>query len=72
MSLDLFDLKRLKISRETRAWLQSEAQGTGESQQDIARTALHEIALRKIRQATVLARLAEAEGHDGDRRGHSD
>lgn len=69
MSLDLLDLKRLKITRETRAWLQSEAQETGSSQQDVARKALHEIALRKIRQATVLAALALAEGHDGDRRG---
>lgn len=72
MSLELSDLKRLKITRETRAWLQAEAQETGESQQDIARTALHEIALREIRKAKVLAALSQAEGHDGDRRGQTD
>lgn len=69
MSEELLDLKRLKITRETRAWLQAEARETGQSQQDIARDALHSIALREIRKAKVLTNLAEAEGHNGDRRG---
>jgi hypothetical protein len=66
MSADLGDLKRLKITAETRAWLQAEAHSTGRSQQEIARDMLHNVALEKIRAAKVLVGLAPAEGHIGD------
>lgn len=71
MSADLDDLKRLKVTAETRAWLQAEAHTTGRSKQEIARDALHEIALAKIRAAKVLASLAPDEGHNGDVRGRN-
>lgn len=70
MSADLFDLKRLRITGATRAWLQARARETGRSQQEIARDALHELALREIRAARVLVALATAEGHSGDAEGH--
>jgi hypothetical protein len=69
MSLDLADLKRLKITEETRAWLSAEAQRTGRSQQEVARDALHEIALSKIKAARLLVALAPDEGRAGDTRG---
>lgn len=72
MSEDLADIKRLKVTRETRAWLQAEARETGRSYQDIARDVLHEKALGEIRKAKILTSLADAEGHSGDRRGQSD
>lgn len=69
MSADLCDLKRLKITAETRAWLHAEAARTGRSQQEIARDALHDLALEKIHAAKVLVALAPAEGRAGDGRG---
>lgn len=76
MSHDLFDLKRLKITRETRAWLQGVAHKTGHSQQEIARDALHERALDELDAAKVLHNLdpreglfRDLEGQSGDSRG---
>jgi hypothetical protein len=66
MSLDLTDLKRLKITAETAAWLRAEAHVTGRSPQEILRDAVHDIALQKIHAAKVLANLAPAQGHAGD------
>lgn len=66
MSKSKADLKRLKVTAETRAWLQAEATISGKSHQDIARAALHDIALKRIRAAKVLTALATAEGHEGD------
>jgi hypothetical protein len=71
MSAELKDLKRLKISAETRAWLQAEALSTGRSHQEIARDMLHSVAVEKIRAAKVLMALAPPEGHGGDSRGKS-
>jgi hypothetical protein len=71
MAADLDDLKRLKVTAETRAWLQAEALTSGRSKQEIARDALHEIALSKIRAAKVLTALVPAEGRAGDVEGHS-
>lgn len=72
MAADLDDLKRLRITPETRAWLQAKAHTTGRSKQEIARDALHEIAVAEIRAAKVLASLAPAEAHvvtaEGNRR----
>ena len=70
MAEDLGDLKRLKITAETRAWLQSESHITGKSQQEVARDQLHEFALEKIRAAKVLVGLAPAERRVGDVGGH--
>lgn len=70
MSTELGDLKRLKISRETRAWLQAEAHSSGKSQQEIARDTLHAVALEKIRAARVLSALAPVDAHSGDSQGH--
>lgn len=39
MSADLADLKRLKVTAETRAWLAATSRSTGKSQQEIARAA---------------------------------
>lgn len=71
MAADLDDLKRLKVTAETRAWLHAKSLSTGRTKQEIARDALHEIALAEIRAARVLANLAPIEGHAGDARGHS-
>lgn len=72
MSADLGDLKRLKITAETRAWLAAEAHSTGRSQQEIARDALHEIATRRIHAARVLVSMSPSEGHGGDDQGRGD
>ena len=76
MSDQLFDLKRLKITRETRAWLQGIAHASGRNQQEIARDALHERALAELDKAKVLHNLdpreglfRDIEGQAGDRRG---
>jgi hypothetical protein len=76
MSHDLFDLERLKITRETRAWLQGVAHKTGRSQQEIARDALHDRAIDEFEAARVLHNLDPREGlfrdneaQSGDRRG---
>lgn len=78
MSSDLFDLKRLKVTSETRAWLQAKAMRTGKSQQEIAREALHEKALQELDDARVMvaldprkAHIGDVGGHSGDGRGHS-
>lgn len=72
MALDLDDLKRLKVTPETRAWLQAESLTSGRSRQEIARDALHEIALAKIRAAKVLAGLAPDEARVGASGGHAE
>lgn len=69
MSAPKADLKRLRISPETRAWLQAEATSSGKSQQEIVRAVLHEMALKKIHAAKLLAALATAEGHMRDAEG---
>ena len=71
MSVELGDLKRLKISAETRAWLQAEAHTSGRSQQEIARDVLHNVALEKIKAAKVLAALAPGEDRTGPTQAHS-
>lgn len=70
MSLDHADLKRLKITAETRAWLTAESSRTGHSAQEIARQVLHDIALAKIEEARMLLALSPGSGHSGDGRGH--
>jgi hypothetical protein len=70
MSAELGDLKRLKITAETQAWLQAEAKKTGKSQQEIARDVLHGIALEQIRGARLLLALAPPQAHAGDGQAH--
>lgn len=65
MAADLDDLKRLKLTAETIAWLRAESHTSGRTKQEIARDVLHEIALRKIDAARVLAALAPGEAHIG-------
>lgn len=66
MGVPLPDLKRLKITPQTRAWLTAEARATRKTFNEVARDALHEIALRKIHEARVLANLVDAEDLGGD------
>lgn len=71
MAADLFDLKRLKVTAETRAMLQAKAMRTGKSQQEIARDLLHGIALEELDAARVLYALDPREARGGDAEGHS-
>lgn len=71
MAADLKDLKRLKISRETAAWLDAESHSTGRKKHEIARAALHEIAVEKIHAAKVLVAMSPDEARAGDRQDHT-
>lgn len=66
MSLDLADLKRLKITKDTVSWLRGKCAATGRSHQEIARDALHSVAVQEIHEAKILASFALSEGHVGD------
>ena len=66
MALPLPDLKRLKITRATRAWLTAEARATRKTFAEVARDALHEIAIRRIHEAKVLTGIVASEDLDGD------
>ena len=70
MSLDLEDLKRLKITAETRAWLTAESHITGRSTQEIARDVLHAKAMDRIHAAKVITALASGEAYVRDGRVH--
>ena len=70
MSLDLDDLKRLKITKETMAYLESEARETGRTKQEVLRDEMHKIALVALRKAKLLVALSPDEGHDRDSQGH--
>jgi len=61
MSADLADLKRLKVTRETRIWLASKSHSTGIPKHEIARDALHEIAARELHAARVMVAMADSE-----------
>lgn len=62
MSLDLDDLERLKITAETRAWLEAEERVYGRTRQDIVRELLHAHALKRLHEASVITALAGAHG----------
>ncbi|MFO1465839.1 MAG: hypothetical protein U1F35_05270 [Steroidobacteraceae bacterium] len=68
--MDLKDLKRLKLTPETRAWLTAEAHITGRTPQEIAREVLHAKAMERIHAAKVITALAAGEGLAGDGAGH--
>jgi hypothetical protein len=57
------DLKRLKITEATRAWLEAEQAKHPElTAQEIVRDRLHAIALKEIHAATVLSGIAARRG----------
>lgn len=64
-----FDLKRLEVTAETRAWLEWKKRTTGKSPQEFVRTLLHEAALKDIAGAKLLAALSATNGHDADTAG---
>lgn len=70
MAADLVDLKRLKITADTRAWLTAEAHVSGRSAQDIVRDVLHAKAQEKIHAAKVITALADGEAFVRDGRVH--
>jgi hypothetical protein len=70
VSIELKDF-RGKITPETSCWLEAEARATGKQQQEIAREALHELALVRIKAATVLRGLMLAEGLAGEDQGRA-
>ena len=64
--IQLEDLKRLKVTSETKAYLYAEARRLGCSMHEVARAELHRIAVEKIHAAKVLVSLSPREGRDGD------
>lgn len=70
MSLEHADLKRLKITEETRAWLTAEAHITGRTPQEIARDVLHAKAVERIHAAKVITAIASGEAYIRDGRAH--
>jgi len=67
-----FDLKRLKLTDASKAWLEAECQlNPGKSPQEIVRAVLHEIALEKLRGASVFVGVAARRGIRGDGGGQS-
>lgn len=69
MSLDLKDLKRVKLTAETLAWLESEARDSNRSKQEILRDEMHAIAVAAKRKARLLLALSPDEGNSGDNGG---
>lgn len=68
-----FDIKRLKLTEATQAWLEAEvAKHPEKTPQEIVRDRLHSFALREIRSATVLSGIAARRGIRGDEEGHSE
>ena len=69
MSLELDDLKRLKITKETMAYLEAEGRFSGRSKQEVLRDEMHKIAIAAMRKAKLLMALAPREGSSGDHEG---
>lgn len=69
MSLDLKDLKRVKLTRDTMAWLESESRDSSRSKQEILRDEMHAIAVAAKRKARLLLALSPDEGNSGDTEG---
>ncbi|MDA8348646.1 MAG: hypothetical protein M0038_07555 [Pseudomonadota bacterium] len=64
--IQLEDLKRLKVTSETKAYLYAEARRLGCSMHEVARAELHRIAVEKIHAAKVLVSLSPREAREGD------
>lgn len=69
MSLDLKDLKRVKLTTDTLAWLESESRDSSRTKQEILRDEMHKIAVAAKRKARLLLALSPGEGTDGDSQG---
>lgn len=67
MSLPLEDF-RGKVTAETHVWLDAKAQLEGREKSEIVREILHEVAMREIHAARVLAGLYETKGLAGQPR----
>lgn len=70
MALDLKDLKRVKLTHDTLAWLESEARESKRSKQEILRDEMHAIAVAAKRKARLLLALSPDEDRAGDSQGH--
>lgn len=66
MSLDLKDLKRVKLTPETLAWLEAESRESKRSKQEILRDEMHAMAVAAKRKARLLLALSPDEGISGD------
>lgn len=66
---ELGDLKRVKLTEETLAWLEAESKSTGKTRQEILRDTMHELAMQQKRKAKLLLALWPREGHSGDGEG---
>lgn len=67
MSKATFDIKRLKLTAETDAWLEREcALHPEKSAQEIVRDRLHAMALKEIQGANVLVGICARRGIRGD------
>jgi hypothetical protein len=67
-----FDLKRLKLTEATQAWIEAEcAINPAKTPQEIVRSVLHEIALEKLRGASVFVGVAARRGIRGDDEGRN-
>lgn len=64
MSIELKDL-RTKITEQTDVWLEVETQASGRDRAEIVRDVLHEIALKKISEASLLCKKMREKGLSG-------
>jgi hypothetical protein len=69
MSADLGDLKRVKLTEESLAWLEAESRATGKTRQEILRDTMHDHALQQRQKAKVLLALWPREGRERDGEG---
>jgi len=71
MSLPLLDIGKFKITGETDAWLDARSRTTGKSKLEIAREALHQLAVAEIHAATLLVALTGVQNREREARGLS-
>jgi hypothetical protein len=69
VSLDLDDIKRLKLTKVTLRWLKAEAEKTGFSPQEVAREKLHRLAVAEIHASRLLCDATSGEDISRDSRG---
>lgn len=68
MAADLIDL-RAKVSAETNAVLEALSRAGGKDKSEIVREVLHQWALAKVHEATLIQRLMAVEGLSGTHQG---
>jgi uncharacterized protein YceH (UPF0502 family) len=66
MSGGLVDVKRLRITQDTDAWLEAEHRRTGKKKVEILRETLDALAKREISAANLLVALARSKGNRED------